>query len=86
MTIDQTAAFDSISHNILEKKLELYGVGEQARKWIHSYLSFRSNFVTVGGENSHYRAQNRGVTTGICYRAVALFYLHKRHFRSNQRL
>ena len=41
MTIDQTAAFDSISHDILNRKLELYGVGENARKWIRSYLTYR---------------------------------------------
>ena len=64
MTLDQSAAFDCVSHEILIRKLKEYKVSGQVVKWIQSYLSFRSQFVTVGTVNSHMRMQERGVPQG----------------------
>ena len=49
MLIDLSAAFDMVDHTILMKKLEMYGLDEQARTWMYSYLSNRTQVVMVDG-------------------------------------
>ena len=50
---DCSAAFDTVPHGILLKKLRLYGVSEQALKWFKSYLQGRCQYVEVGSKMSH---------------------------------
>ena len=64
LTIDQSAAFDLVDHEILVRKLKLYNISTEVIKWIQNYLGFRSNVVSVGGVTSHFVAQNRGVPQG----------------------
>ena len=45
--IDFKKAFDIIYHHILLKKLELYRVSDVAVSWFKSYLSDRSQFVSL---------------------------------------
>ena len=42
LTVDESATFDTISHEILEKKLILYNFGSNVRDWISNYLKYRS--------------------------------------------
>ena len=42
-------------------KLSVFGCSEHAVKWFHSYLTERSNFVSIKGEASN----NRQVSTGV---------------------
>ena len=42
MTLDQSAAFDCISHQLLLDKLKLYQVETDALEWIGNYLKYRS--------------------------------------------
>ena len=46
---DLKKAFDTVDHNILCKKLELYGVQHRELSWFQSYLSNRKQFCRVVG-------------------------------------
>lgn len=47
--LDLSAAFDTIDHDILFKRLQSIGVTSLALKWIQSYLSNRSQAVNIYG-------------------------------------
>ena len=49
MMIDLSAAFDMVDHDILLKKLDLFGLDEMSLLWIKSYLSGRSQSVFIDG-------------------------------------
>ena len=59
--IDQSAAFDVVSHNLLLEKLKLYGFGKDELDWIKSYLSDRSQCVCIDGELSDLLPIHHGV-------------------------
>ena len=52
LMLDLSAAFDVVDHDILIKKLELYGVQVESLGWFESYLSDRSQLVFVEGSLS----------------------------------
>ena len=62
--LDLSKAFDTVSHDILLKKLEHYGIRGIALKLLTSYLSNRKQFVSVGGSNSSLRDLSIGVPQG----------------------
>ena len=64
MTIDETAAFDVINHNMLLEKLRLYNFDSTVITWISSYLSFRSQYVSIGCQNSKINSVSSGVPQG----------------------
>ena len=58
--LDLSAAFDTISHDIILKRLTLkFGVNGIAWQWIKSYLANRSQSVLVSGKYSVCMAQVR---------------------------
>ena len=50
--IDYCKAFDMVDHQILMKKLRAYGMDIKSVKWLESYLSGRTQFVSFCGSKS----------------------------------
>ena len=57
-------AFDTVNHKILLAKLDHLGVSSFSNKWLTSYLSNRSQCVTVNGVVSEYLPVSCGVPQG----------------------
>ena len=63
--LDLSAAFDTIDHKILLKRLEnRYGIRGIALKWFKSYLTGRTQSVCINGHESEKRPLNYGVPQG----------------------
>ena len=62
--IDLSKAFDSVDHNILLKKLSLYGIKNKSFKWFSSYLSNRKPFIQAGDIKTSYEDIICGATQG----------------------
>ena len=61
---DLSAAFDTVSHEILLSKLKIYGFDCTAMKWIKSFLEERKQIVTVAGKMSNVQELNIGTPQG----------------------
>ena len=64
MTVDETSAFDCIVPEILLNKLKIYNFGEDEITWFKDILSFRTQYITIGGKNLSMRQINSGVPQG----------------------
>ena len=62
--LDMSKAFDTLDHEILLQKLSFYGVQNTSLNLFKSYLSERSQFVSIGGTSSPLRTINTGVPQG----------------------
>ena len=62
--IDLKKAFDTVNHDILLRKMELYGIRGIANQWFRSYLSNRTQFVSYSGSKSSFRNILFGVPQG----------------------
>ena len=61
---DLSSAFDTVNHEILLTKLQLYGLNEHAIKWMKSYLQSRKQIVTVCGKFSSAQDMETGTPQG----------------------
>ena len=64
LTIDESAAFDSVETELLLNKLAIYNVDTSALQWIRSYLEHRTQYVSISGQSSSMKAVSRGVPQG----------------------
>ena len=64
MALDQSAAFDSVNHSLLLRKLKLYKCSNSTMEWMQSYLESRSQYISIGGQKSRMSALYRGVPQG----------------------
>ena len=62
--LDFSKAFDSVSHDIIIRKLEHHGVRGNSLKWFKNYLTNRKQFVSLGDQQSALCSVNRGVPQG----------------------
>ena len=63
---DLSSAFDTVDASILSKKLKQFNIGKRTIKWINSYLTDRSQFVSLDGEESNLIQVNTGIPQGSC--------------------
>ena len=47
ISIDMSAAFDMVKHDILLNKLRIYELHDESLAWMSSYSEFRSQFVSL---------------------------------------
>ena len=64
LLIDFSKAFDVIESKILLDKLERYGIRGLPKKWLASYLTDLSQFVTINGHDSSKQNLSYGVPKG----------------------
>ena len=62
--IDLKSAFDTVNHDILLKKLELYGLRGPGLEWIRSYLTDRETYVTLKQTSSTRHPLTVGIPQG----------------------
>ena len=59
--IDLSKAFDAVNHNILLKKLKLYGIENSNLKCFTSYFSRRKQYI----EHENIKTSRLGITCGV---------------------
>ena len=64
MTVDESSAFDCVPHEILIEKLCLYNFDITTLNWFKSYLSFRSQYVSINAQDSEMMMIDIGVPQG----------------------
>ncbi len=64
--IDLKKAFDTVDHQILSEKLQLYGVQHRELSWFESYLNNRKQFCRVNGVESKIEDIGIGIPQGSC--------------------
>ena len=64
MFLDISKCFDTIDHNLLLQKLQIYGITDNQLKWFTSYLHNRSQVVSCHNTLSEKSVTNIGVPQG----------------------
>ena len=62
--IDLRQAFDTVDHQLLLQKLELYGIKNNNLKWFQSYLSNRKQFIKSNNESKNLEIIRCGIPQG----------------------
>ena len=64
--LDLQKAFDTVNHNILLHKLEHYGIRGNVLSWFQSYLTGRSQYVSVNG----HVPTTLPIICGVCHGSI----------------
>ena len=67
MSLDLSKTFDTIGHHIILQKLANYGIRGNALKWLSSYLSERTQYVSLGDIRSDFSTIRCGVPQGSVF-------------------
>ena len=59
--LDLQKAFDTVNHSIILRKIEHYGIRNNALQWFKSYLNERPQYVTV----NDYASDMLPITSGL---------------------
>ena len=62
--LDLQKVFTTVNHNILLKKLEIYGTRGIKNKWFQSFLKDRKQYTTIQGITSDQNSIDYGVPQG----------------------
>ena len=62
--LDLKKAFDTVDHDILLRKLDIYGIRGSALAWIISYLTGRTQYCQVDGHLSDPLCETTGIPQG----------------------
>ena len=73
-------AFDTVHHEILLSKLNLYGINGIAHKWFQSYLEDRTQMCSIDGPLSSSCSLSCGVPQGTILGPL-LFLLYINHLK-----
>ena len=79
--LDLKKAFDTVNHNIVLKKLEIYGIRGITSKWLKSFLKDRKQHATIQGIKSDQNSTDYSVPQGSVL-VLLLFIIFINDFHS----